>query len=118
MTQWLYAIAFALWAVVVAARTNRQASSAAMTLGLAGGLGLKALGFLVLAQIETNVAFVPLAYLLPLSAIVLDSWLIWANVDITEWIVYRRTADGLHAASAAISRLFEGHKASATGAGR
>lgn len=120
MTQWLYAIAFALWAVVVAAqpRTNRQASSAAMTLGLAGGLGLKALGFLVLAQIETNVAFVPLAYLLPLSAIVLDSWLIWANVDITEWIVYRRTADGLHAASAALSRLFQGRKASATGAGR
>ncbi|ORE97732.1 LptF/LptG family permease [Aurantimonas sp. 22II-16-19i] len=120
MTQWLYAIAFALWAVVVAAqpRTNRQASSAAMTLGLAGGLGLKALGFLVLAQIETNVAFVPLAYLLPLSAIVLDSWLIWANVDITEWIVYRRTADGLHAASAAMGRLFEGRKAPATGVGR
>lgn len=120
MTQWLYAIAFALWAVVVAAqpRTNRQASSAAMTLGLAGGLGLKALGFLVLAQIETNVAFVPLAYLLPLSAIVLDSWLIWANVDITEWIVYRRTADGLHAASAAMGRLFEGRKAPAPGVGR
>ena len=120
MTNWLYAIAFALWAVVVAAqpRTNRQSSSAAMTLGLIGGLGLKALGFLVLAQIETNTAFVPLAYALPLAAIVFDSVLIAANVDITEWVVYRWTAEALQAIGRAIAKPFEARNGPVAGASR
>ncbi|TFF25518.1 LptF/LptG family permease [Jiella endophytica] len=120
MTNWLYAVAFALWAVVVAAqpRTNRQASSAAMTLGLAGGLGLKALGFLVIAQIETSSAFVYLAYLLPLSAIALDAWLIYANVDLNEWVVLRRTIEAIQAAWRAVLRPFETRKGQATGVGR
>lgn len=120
MTNWLYAVAFALWAVVVAAqpRTNRQASSAAMTLGLAGGLGLKALGFLVIAQIETSSVYVYLAYLLPLSAIALDAWLIYANVDLNEWVVLRRTIEAIQAVWRAVLRPFETRKGQATGVGR
>ncbi|MBO0906220.1 LptF/LptG family permease [Jiella sonneratiae] len=109
MTEWLYAIAFALWAVVVAAqpRTNRQSSSAAMTLGMIGGLGLKALGFLVLAQVETDAGWVIAAYLLPLAAILLDAWLIFADVDVTEWTVYRRSVEAMQAVGSAVARRFD-----------
>ncbi|MBP0618201.1 LptF/LptG family permease [Jiella mangrovi] len=118
MTEWLYAIAFALWAVVVAAhpRTNRQASSAAMTLGIMGGLGLKALGFLVLAQVSNDTSWALAAYALPLAAILLDSWLILLNTDIAEWTIYRRIAEALQALGNFFARRFDGGKDRAAGA--
>ena len=120
MTSWLYAVAFALWAIVVAGqpRTNRQASSAAMALGLTGGLGLKALGFLVLAQVDGASVWTLAAYVLPLLAIALDAWLIWADADITEWTVYRRTVEAMEAIGNAIARLFESARIGTAGAGR
>ncbi|MBO0661988.1 LptF/LptG family permease [Jiella sp. MQZ9-1] len=122
MTNWLYAIAFALWAVVVAAqpRTNRQATSAAMTLGLVGGLGLKALGFVALAQIKSddNTGWTLITYLLPLSAILLDSWLIAIDADLTQWRIYRQSSEGLQRFGEAIGRLFAPRKRQRTEAGQ
>ncbi|MCQ0988427.1 LptF/LptG family permease [Jiella marina] len=120
MTNWLYVIAFALWAVVVAAhpRTNREASSAAMTLGLIGGLGLKAAGFVAISQIESSAIWVFISFLLPLSAIVLDSYLIWSNADITHWAVYRWFVDGIEDVTVRVKRLFVPRRAAAGGAGQ
>ena len=94
MSSWLYAIAFALWAVVVAGdpRTNRQGTGPAMFLGLSGALVLKALGFVALSLIEDGYAWVWASYLLPLGAIALNLFLIWrglgpANWPFTDWTV-------------------------------
>ena len=86
-TSWLYAIAFSLWAVVVAghASTNRQGTGPAMALGLVGSLGLKAIGFVALSQIEANPVWIWICFALPLGAILFDIMLIWRNFDLTHW---------------------------------
>ncbi|MEN3791429.1 LptF/LptG family permease [Fulvimarina sp. MAC3] len=85
-TSWLYCLAFALWAVVVAGQpqTNRQASNAAMTLGLAGAVGLKAIAFLALSVVSDNPALAFFAYLLPISACAFNIFLIMRGTNLAQ----------------------------------
>lgn len=118
-TDWLYPIAFALWAVAVAAhpRTNRQGSGPAMLLGIVGALFLKALGFVVLSVIERDTRLQALAYVLPLLSISASLALIRADVAVSQLPVIDRMSDGFAAISRALSR--HGSKpAAAGGAGR
>ena len=104
MTNWLFAIAFVLWAIVVAGQpsTNRQGTGPAMTLGLCGGLALKAAGFVTLSQIEQGVFWVVISYLLPLAAIVLNSVLIWRNFDLAGWAPLQQATTALQDGYAAL----------------
>ncbi|MEX6505537.1 LptF/LptG family permease [Jiella sp. M17.18] len=119
-SEWLYSIAFALWAVVVAAqpRTNRQGSGASMMLGLTGGLCLKAAGFVALALIEQSYVFVPVAFLLPIGAIALDAILVWRNVDLSQLAITRWINDGAYALSARVGQLFSRSTGAEGAAGR
>ncbi|MEF2551829.1 LptF/LptG family permease [Aurantimonas sp. A2-1-M11] len=105
MTNWLFAIAFVLWAIVVAGHpsTNRQGTGPAMAIGLCGGLSLKAAGFVVLSQIEQGFVWVLLAYLLPLAAIALNSLLIWRNFDMLGWAPLQQANAFLQEGIAALS---------------
>jgi lipopolysaccharide export system permease protein len=86
LSDWLYPIAFALWALVVAGqpRTNRQGSGPAMALGLAGAIALKAVGFVVLALIDQDVRWRALAYAVPLASIASNAAFIWLNTNLAE----------------------------------
>lgn len=118
MSSWLYAIAFALWAVVVAGdpRTNRQGTGPAMFLGLSGGLVLKALGFVALSLIEEGYAWVYVSYLLPLGAIAINVFLIWRGLGPASWPVTEWVAARIDSASDLLARLRPA--ASQNGAGR
>ncbi|WP_062011626.1 LptF/LptG family permease [Aureimonas sp. AU4] len=96
-TDFLYPIAFALWALIVAGhpRTNRQGPGAAMMLGLSGALVLKALGFVALSMVQDEVQTVWLVYALPISAIVFDLWLYLRNVNVSELRWVRRSNDAV-----------------------
>lgn len=85
-SDWLYPVAFALWALVVAGqpRTNRQGSGPAMGIGLAGAIGLKAIGFVSLALIDNDARLTPLAYLVPLASIASNAAFIWFNTNLAE----------------------------------
>ncbi|WP_152045573.1 LptF/LptG family permease [Aureimonas psammosilenae] len=115
-SDWLYPIAFALWALVVAGRprTNRQGSGPAMTLGLSGALGLKALGFVALAMIDQNADYRFLAYLLPLASIASSAFLLWSDTDISEARALVRVGD----AFGALGRMFQRDPAGAGSGGR
>ena len=107
-TSWLYAIAFSLWAVVVAGHpsTNRQGTGPAMALGLIGSLGLKAMGFVALSQIGANPIWILFCFALPLGAIAFDAVLIWRNFDLTRWSPIERGLRALWAAAAWIAGFF------------
>ena len=85
-SDFLYPIAFALWALVVAARprTNRSGPGPAMAFGLGGALVLKALGFVSLSLVDRDQGFAFLPILLPVSAIVLNAWMVRRDVDLME----------------------------------
>ena len=85
-TSWLYCIAFALWAVVVAGQpqTNRQASNAAMTLGLVGAVGLKAIGFVTLSVVADNPPLAILAFAVPLGACLFNIVLIRRGTNLAQ----------------------------------
>ncbi len=106
MTNWLYALAFALWAVVVAGqpRTNRQGTGPAMALGLIGGLGLKAIGFVTLSLIDENFIWVLVTYGLPLSAITLNTVLIMRDVNLSRWSLFEKFANASYRIGTAIGR--------------
>lgn len=103
-SDWLYPIAFALWALVVAGqpRTNRQGSGPAMMLGLSGALGLKALGFVVLALIDQDMRFQAVAYAVPLVSILSNAFLLRSNANISD----SRAVAGTGAFFRSIGRLF------------
>jgi lipopolysaccharide export system permease protein len=96
-TDWLYAIAFVLWALIIAGhpRTNRQGAGPAMGLGLAGALVLKALGFITLSLVSDNAAYAGVVYALPISAILLDLWLVWRNVNPVDMAAVRWTSEAI-----------------------
>ncbi|WP_279483267.1 LptF/LptG family permease [Aureimonas sp. SK2] len=102
-TDWLYPIAFALWALIVAGhpRTNRQGPGPAMALGLGGALLLKAGGFVSLSLVSEDSRYTALAYGLPLAAIAFDLWLLWRDVNVVETRTMRAISD-------ATLRLFRG----------
>lgn len=91
LSDWLYPVAFALWALVVAGqpRTNRQGSGPAMTLGLAGALGLKALGFVSFSLVDRNAQYQMLVYLLPLLSISASLMMIRWNVNVGELALFQ-----------------------------
>ncbi|MBB4001031.1 MAG: LptF/LptG family permease [Aurantimonas endophytica] len=107
MSSWLYAIAFAFWAVVVAGdpRTNRQGTGPAMFLGLSGGLVLKALGFVALSLIEEGYTWVFVSYLLPLGAIAFNLFLIWRGLGPASWPITEWTAVQFDRVTALLARL-------------
>ena len=94
-TDWLYPVAVALWALVLAGhpRTNRRGSGPAMTLGMAGGIALKALGFVSLSLVGGDTRFVVLVYALPIVAILADGVLYWRGANVTEHAGVRRVLD-------------------------
>ena len=116
-TSWLYAIAFSLWAVVVAghASTNRQGTGPAMALGLIGSLGLKALGFVALSQIEANAVWIWVCFALPLGAIVANIVLIWRNFDLTHWSPIDRAMRAFVALSLRIAGFFTATEGTSSG---
>lgn len=117
-TDWLYPIAFALWAVAVAAhpRTNRQGSGPAMLLGISGGLFLKAIGFVVLSVIDRDTRLQVLAYVVPLLSISASLAFIRADVALSQLPVIDRISDGFAALLRGLSRI--GSKPAAAGEGR
>ncbi|EAU42684.1 hypothetical protein FP2506_07581 [Fulvimarina pelagi HTCC2506] len=94
-TSWLYCVAFALWAIVCAGQpqTNRQASNAAMTLGLAGAVALKAVAFLALSMVSPNPSMAIFVYLLPIAACVFNALLIMRGTNLAQIPIVQRTFD-------------------------
>lgn len=94
-TDWLYPIAFALWALVVASypRTNRQGAGPAMAIGLAGTLGLKALGFVSLSLVERDTRLQFIVFLIPLLSISTSLLLLRANVNVSELAAFQKLTD-------------------------
>jgi lipopolysaccharide export system permease protein len=109
-SDWLYPVAFALWALVVAGhpRTNRQGAGPAMVLGLAGGLSLKALGFVSLSLVDRNVQLQAVVYLVPLASIALSLLLLYANVNVSDLSLVRRTGDAFRALGRGGAALWPG----------
>ncbi|WP_102957916.1 LptF/LptG family permease [Mangrovicella endophytica] len=107
MTDWLYPIAFAFWALVVASqpRTNRQGSGAAMTLGLTGALVLKALGFVGVSLIDIGIEYRFVSYALPLSAIALNILLLLMNANVVDSRLVQAVPDVFGRIGAALTRL-------------
>ncbi len=93
-TDWLYPIAFAFWAVVVAghARTNRQGAGPTMLIALGGALVLRALGFVSLSLVETNIRFVALVYAMPVLSFAISAALYATQYNIIEMPLVRRIA--------------------------
>jgi lipopolysaccharide export system permease protein len=112
-TDWLYPIAFAFWAVVVAghARTNRQQSSPAMLIALGGALVLKALGFVALSLIEADMRLAIVAYLVPAASIALSAALYAFNIDVLQTRLVRALGRFFSAIGAALRRLVPGQGA-------
>ncbi|MDY8110467.1 LptF/LptG family permease [Fulvimarina sp. 2208YS6-2-32] len=94
-TSWLYCIVFALWAVAVAGQpqTNRQASSAAMTFGLAGAIGLKALGFVTLSFVGDNPSSAVFVFAVPIVAAILDIVLIRRGLNFAQLAIVQTIVD-------------------------
>ncbi|SMC51010.1 lipopolysaccharide export system permease protein [Fulvimarina manganoxydans] len=94
-SSWLFCIAFALWAVAVAGQpqTNRKATNLAMTLGIAGAVVLKALGFLALSLVNDNRLFVLVVFALPLSAALFDAILIVRGIDPSQLRIFQVIGD-------------------------
>jgi len=113
-TDWLFPIAFALWALVIAShpRTNRQGPGPAMVLGLAGALSLKALGFVSLSLISKNPHYAVVIYCLPAAAILFDIWLLWRDVNVIEHPIVRRTTDGFLWIGRQFARLLPSERSS------
>ncbi|SJZ55427.1 LptF/LptG family permease [Consotaella salsifontis] len=105
-SEWLYCVAFALWALVVAGqpRTNRQKTSQALTLGLGGAMGLRALGFVVTSVAGRNDLFVYALYALPLASIVSSIILLKTGKDIGEIRSVRIATDRILAFGALLRR--------------
>jgi lipopolysaccharide export system permease protein len=119
-SDWLYPIAFALWALVVAGhpRTNRQGAGPAMVLGLAGALGLKALGFVSLSLVDRSSQLQAVVYLVPLASIALSVLLIYANVNVSDLSLVRRTGDALRSIARGGAALLPGTNPAVGKAGR
>ncbi|MCQ8781384.1 LptF/LptG family permease [Mangrovibrevibacter kandeliae] len=96
-SDWLYPIAFALWALVVAGqpRTHRQSSGWTTGVGLCGALALKASGFVAISLINANAQPVWLVYALPIASIVSSAVLLVLNVDLARVAPLARLGDGL-----------------------
>lgn len=105
-TDWLYPIAFAFWAVVVAghARTNRQGAGPTMLIGLGGALLLKALGFVSLSLIESDARLAFIAYALPAGSFALSGALYASRTSVTEMAIVRRTASATSALGESLLR--------------
>lgn len=111
-TDWLYPIAFGLWALILAGhpRTNRRGAGPAMSLGMGGGIALKALGFVSLSMVGENARFAILVYAIPLFAIAADGFLYWRGVNVTEHRRVREMMDVVRNAGAALLRLVPGQR--------
>lgn len=90
-TDWLYPIAFAFWAVVVAghARTNRQGAGPTMLIALGGALVLRALGFVSLSLIEADTRFVYLVYAVPAASFAISATLYATQYNVIEMPLVR-----------------------------
>lgn len=108
LSDWLYPIAFALWALVVASppRTNRQGAGPAMGLGLAGALALKALGFVSLSLVERDTRLQFIVYLVPILSIVGSMALLRSNVNVAELAVFERAGGGARRLARRVGRLW------------
>ncbi|BDA84049.1 LPS export ABC transporter permease LptF [Aureimonas sp. SA4125] len=97
LTDWMYPICFALWALVVAGhpRTNRQGAGPAMGLGLAGALTLKALGFVSLSLVDRDPRLQFVVFLIPLLSIGFSVILIYANVNVSDLGFVQKISDGI-----------------------
>ena len=73
-----------------------------MMLGLSGALGLKALGFVVLALIDQDMRFQAVAYAVPLVSILSNAFLLRSNANISD----SRAVSGTGAFFRSIGRLF------------
>lgn len=95
LSDWLYPIAMALWALVMAShpRTNRQGPGIAMTLGLIGALFLKALGFVSVSLVDRDPRLVFVVYLVPLLSIGFSIALLRLGVNITQMTLFERLGD-------------------------
>ncbi|MBC8128955.1 MAG: LptF/LptG family permease [Rhizobiaceae bacterium] len=115
LSDWLYPVAFALWALVVASqpRTNRQGAGPAMGLGLAGALFLKALGFVSLSLVERDMRLQFIVFLIPAASIAFSVVLLRASVNVSDLAIFNRLGDGLRR----VGRLFSPSRASGHGAG-
>ncbi|WP_182085699.1 LptF/LptG family permease [Aureimonas sp. ME7] len=109
-SDWLYPLAFALWALVVAGhpRTNRQGPGPAMAMGLAGALALKALGFVSLSLVSDDPRYTAAVYGLPIGAIAFDLWLLWRNVNVTEMRAIRALTECARWIGRYLQRLMPG----------
>ncbi|MEF2072440.1 LptF/LptG family permease [Consotaella aegiceratis] len=107
LSEWLYAIAFALWALVVAGRprTNRQQTGQAVVLGLGGAIGLRAMGFIASSFVDHDANFKYLLYAVPLASILSSAWMIRARTDVSELTVVRSTQDGVEKLAHLVGRL-------------
>lgn len=119
LSDWLYPVAFAFWALVVAGRprTNRQGAGPAMTLGLAGALSLKALGFVSLSLVDRNTQYQALVYLLPLLSIICSLLLIRFDVDVARLRIFLMLGEGARRLKGLVGRDAPG-AALAAGGGR
>ncbi|KAA0970217.1 LptF/LptG family permease [Aureimonas fodinaquatilis] len=111
-SDWLYALAFALWAVAVASppRTNRQGPGATMIIGLGGALLLKAAGFMAVSQVEKNTALVLLVYALPIMGIITSLVLLHRNTNIVESRFVHAVEAGLQNAMRFAQKLLPGRR--------
>jgi lipopolysaccharide export system permease protein len=107
MSDWLYPIAMALWALVMASqpRTNRQGPGIAMALGIAGGLVLKALGFVSLSLVDRDPRLVFVVYLIPALFILGSVVLIRLDVNISQLTVFDRIGDAMRQAGRSLRGL-------------
>jgi len=106
MSDWLYPIALALWALVMAGhpRTNRQGPGVAMALGLAGALVLKALGFVSLSLVDRDPRLVFVVYLVPLLSIVSNIILIRLDVNVSQLSFFDKLGDAFKAIGRSVTR--------------
>jgi lipopolysaccharide export system permease protein len=106
-TDWLYPIAFAFWAVVVAGhpRTNRQGAGPTMLIALGGALFLKAIGFVSLSLIGTDVRLAFVAYLVPAASIALSIALYVTGLSVIDLPVVQRIGYGFERLAEVFRRI-------------
>ncbi len=119
-SDWLYPLAFALWALVVAGspRTNRQGSGPAMALGLSGAIALKALGFVSLALIDNDARFVFLVFAVPLASILSNAFFVWSNANIAQSRLFVRIGERLRDVGQAVLARLPGRAVASGGPAR
>lgn len=107
LTDWLYPLALALWAFVVAGhpRTNRQGTGPGMTVGLLGALGLKALSIYTLSLAGIDLRLQAVGYALPILAVAFNILLIARHVSVSQLFVVERAGEWLHGLGTALRRL-------------